>query len=302
VLELDDGLEIYPAHGAGSPCGGSIGDRQSSTVGYERRHSPKLQAKSEGEFVRQLLASVPPAPFYYLRMKKINAAGPRVLGCLPPIQPLDAKQIQDAMASPHALVLDTREIEAFGGAHIEGALNIPLREEFPIWAGWMLRPEQQLLLVPSSEDALDELRRQLLGIGLEEIRGFLLQGMRGWTEAGMPFQRLQQMSVHELKERVVNGHDGLQVLDVRRDDEWAQGHIPSAGHVFAPYLPQRLRDLDREKPVATYCGSGYRAGIAASLLQRSGFREVMNIPGSMMAWKAAGYPVEGAESPTASNA
>jgi hydroxyacylglutathione hydrolase len=100
------------------------------------------------------------------------------------------------------------------------------------------------------------------------------------------------MSVHELKERVVHGRDGLQVLDVRRDEEWQQGHVPEARHIYAPHLAERQRELDRERPVAVYCGSGYRASIAASTLQRSGFREVYNVPGSIKAWKAAGYPMQ----------
>jgi hydroxyacylglutathione hydrolase len=295
LLKRGDEVEIYPAHGEGSPCGGSIGDRRTSTIGYERQHSPKLQAKSEDEFMKQVLGSLPEPPFYYTRMKKVNAEGPPVLGCLPHLQPLDAKRFRDAMRAPNSLVLDTREIEAFGGAHIEGALNIALRDEFPIWAGWMLQPEQRLLLVPAEEEDLDEVQRHLLRIGIENVGGFLLQGMRGWIEAGLPFQRLPQLSVHELKERAVNGYDGLQVLDVRRDDEWQQGHIPSARHIYAPHLPEHLYELDREKPVATYCGSGFRASIAASLLQRSGFREVYNIPGSMKAWRAAGYPLSGKE-------
>ena len=292
LLPLGDEVEIYPAHGQGSPCGGSIGDRNTSTVGYERQNNPKLQARSEDEFVAQVLDSLPPAPFYYPRMKKVNAAGPRVLGCLPHVQPLDAKRFQEAMRAPNALVVDTREIEAFGGAHLPGALNIPLRDEFPIWAGWMLRPEQRLLLVLAREEDLDRVQRDLVRVGLEEIGGYLRQGLRGWTEAGLPFARILQMSVHELKERVVEGRDGLQVLDVRRDDEWEQGYIPTAKHVYAPYLPDHLDGLDREKPVVTYCGSGYRASIAASLLQQHGFQEVYNVPGSIKAWKAAGYPLE----------
>jgi hydroxyacylglutathione hydrolase len=225
-------------------------------------------------------------------MKKVNAEGPQVLGCIPYVQPLDAARFQEAMRRPNALVLDTREIEAFGGAHIEGALNIALRQEFPIWSGWMLRPDPQILLVLADEGDLDRAQRHLLRIGIENVAGFLRQGMRGWIEAGLPFQRLPQMSVHELRERVVDGRNGLQLLDVRRPDEWQQGHIPTARHVYAPHLREHLDELDRSRPIATYCGSGYRASIAASVLQQNGFREVFNIPGSMKAWRAAGYPVE----------
>lgn len=289
LLKLGDQVEVYPGHGQGSPCGGSIGDRNTTTIGYERQFNPKLQPQSADDFVKQVLTGLPPAPFYYPRMKQVNAAGPRVLGCIPYVQPLDPKAFRGAMEETNAIVVDAREIEAFGGAHIDGSLNIALRGEFPIWAGWTLKAEQTVLLVLPEESDLDLVQRHLLRIGIENVGGFLRNGMRGWLEAGLPFRRTLQMSVHELKARLDGGSDGLQLLDVRRDDEWEAGHLPGAKHVYAPYLPEHLDELDRERPVAAFCGSGYRASIAASTLERSGFREVINIPGSMKAWKAAGF-------------
>ncbi len=289
LLPLGDEVEIYPAHGEGSPCGGSIGDRKTSTVGYERLHNPKLQVSSEDEFVRVVMASLPEPPVYYSRMKRVNAEGPPVLGCFPAVRPMDASRLREEKDAEGTLVLDVREIEAFGGAHVPGALNIALRDEFPIWSGWMLGPDQRILLVLHDESELDRVQRHLLRIGIEKVGGFLRKGMRGWIEAGLPFETTGQLSVHTLKQRLDAGRNDLQLLDVRRPDEWKQGHIPTARHFFAPHLPEHLGELDRRKPVATYCGSGYRASIAASLLQQHGFREVFNIPGSMKAWKAAGY-------------
>lgn len=302
LLCLGDEVEIYPAHGEGSPCGGNIGDRKTSTIGYERLHNPQLQIRDEAEFVQAVLSTLPEPPSYYPRMKRVNAEGPRVLGCMPAVQPLDPGAFRERAAQPGALVLDTREIEAFGGAHIEGALNIALRDEFPIWSGWMLKPEEELLLVLADEAEMEEVQRHLLRIGLESIGGFLRQGMRGWIEAGLPFRRTLQLSVHELHERVTSGKDGLQLLDVRRPDEWERGHIPTARHFFVPHLAEHLEELDRDQPTATYCGSGYRASIAASVLERSGFREVINIPGSMKAWKAAGFETVAPEGARSRNA
>ena len=294
LFRLGDEVEIYPAHGQGSPCGGSIGDRNTSTIGYERLHNPKLQALNEDEFVQQVLVSLPPAPRYYPRMKQMNAAGPPALGCLPNLAPLDSAHFREEMQKLDAVVVDTREIEAFGGAHIAGALNIALRDEFPIWAGWMLEPEQKILLVLMDEADLDMAQRHLLRVGYDNVAGYLRQGMRGWIEAGLPFKTLPQMSVHELKARVMDEQGDLQVLDVRREDEWEQGYISTARHVFVADLAGQMNEFDREKPLAVYCGSGYRASIAASLLQRNGFRQVYNVPGSMKAWHAAGYPLGGA--------
>ncbi len=291
LLPLGDAITVYPSHGQGSPCGGSIGDRRTSAIGYERLHNRRLQAPSEDEFVADILKGLPPAPRYYKRVKEINRKGARVLGRIVPLAPLAPQEFKRAADEEDAIIVDTREIEAFGGAHIEGALSIPQREkEFTIWAGWMLDPERKILLVLSDE--ADAAQLALLRIGLENIGGYLRHGMRGWMEAALPFVGLGQMSVHELarySSLAVAGDNEVQIIDVRRDDEWQSGHVPGARHIFAAHVRERLDQLDRHHPIAIYCGSGYRASIAASVLQQEGFTEVSNVPGSMSAWKAAGY-------------
>ncbi|MEQ9486611.1 rhodanese-like domain-containing protein [Coleofasciculus sp. F4-SAH-05] len=82
------------------------------------------------------------------------------------------------------------------------------------------------------------------------------------------------------------------MLDVRTDKEFNSGCIPGAEHIYVPHLEEKLDKLDKTKTVATYCGSGYRASIAASLLQKHGFENVINIPGSWSAWKSADLPVQ----------
>lgn len=289
LLPLGDELIVYPGHGKGSPCGGAIGDRTTTTIGYERRHNPRLAIRDEDAFVRDLLASQTPAPRYYARMKVVNATGPQEM----PAQPFTALDPAEVAARQEggALVLDTRDIEAFGGAHVPGALNIPLSGSFAVWAGKLIEDTRDLLLV-GEPDAVERARVNLARIGLDRVAGWLRGGMKYWEEAGLPLARVRQMSVHQVSE----AGDDVQLLDVRYDDEFAAGHVPGAIHVELSKLERALaadgRALDRERPVVTYCGSGSRAGIAASLLRRAGFEDVRAIPGSMTAWKNAGYPIE----------
>jgi len=291
LLELPDGVIVYPGHGEGSPCGGDIGDRKTTAIGYERCHNPKLQAESEDEFVETVLSSLPPPPSYYARLKKVNAAGPEVLGNVPAIAQMDSGAFREEMETPGALVLDTQEINAFAGAHIGGALNIAYRvKEFTIWAGWMLDPGKRVLLVANPEDA-GPIATELFRIGLDNVAGCLSQGMRSWYEAGLPYSTSGRMSVQELKAAIDSGED-LQVLDARRPDEWDTGRIPTAKHIYVPDIPRRLDELDRSRPVAVYCASGFRASIGASILLREGFEDMRVVMGSMSAWKAAGYPLE----------
>jgi hydroxyacylglutathione hydrolase len=120
-----------------------------------------------------------------------------------------------------------------------------------------------------------------------DVDGYRVGGMKMWQNAGLPLKKLPQMPVQELKE-----DRGTQRLDVRSPGEWQKGHIPGATHHFVGKLRDQMPDLDRNQPVATYCASGYRASLAASLLQRAGFEKVHNVPGSWKAWTSAGYPVD----------
>ena len=124
--------------------------------------------------------------------------------------------------------------------------------------------------------------------GYTRFGGYLVGGMTAWCNAGFALEEIPQTTVHEVQ----TCSEGLQVLDVRTPKEWESGHIPCARHIFLPELPKKADVLDKSKPVITYCDSGYRASIAASLLQRHGFKDVRTMPGSWRAWQAANYPVE----------
>ncbi len=287
-LKLPDGVRVHPAHGAGSPCGADIADRLVTTIGYERTHNKALQITDEEEFVEFALTTAPPEPRYYKRMKKENANGPEILGSLPPCPPLPAEEFQKAAGARGAQLVDNRSMLAFGGGHIAGAMNIGPRAELSIWAGWMLDPEKLILLVLPKDSDLPEVQRQLIRVGYTKFGGFLLGGMDEWDNEALPLERLQQMTVHEVKER--SGE--VQVIDVRSPEEWEEGHVPGAKYLFLPELEKKSGKLDRKKPVAVYCDSGYRASLGASLLKTYGFADVRNVPGSWKAWKAAGYEVE----------
>jgi hydroxyacylglutathione hydrolase len=291
LLALGDEITILPAHGKGSPCGGSIGDRPATTIGYERRYNERLRPKSEEEFVTDLLTGLPPAPTYYPRLKEVNAAGPAPLGCLAETKPMPPAEFEEQ--ANDALILDIRSIEAFAGAHLANSLNIGyLENSFAMWAGWMLRPDQRILFVANDPEEVSRARIDLLEVGIENVAGYLQDGIRGWVESARRFVHSHPVSVHELK-RLSEDGDTMQILDVRSPGEWQQGHVRGAIHTYVPFLEQQLDGrLDRNKPVVTYCGTGYRASIAASTLERMGFHDVRIVPGSMMAWKAADYPLE----------
>jgi hydroxyacylglutathione hydrolase len=287
--KLPEGVIIYPAHGHGSPCGADIGDRLESTIGYEMRFNPYFQIRDRAKFIEHALSTAPPEPTYYKRMKKLNAAGPEVLGRLPVIPALAPDEFQKRAAEGRAALIDTRHMLAFGGGHIAGAINLGATPMLTIWAGWLLDPEQPLLLVMDADGSADEVAALFVRAGYTKFSGYLAGGMTAWQNFGGRLEELPQVPVHE----VHTCSDQLQVIDVRAPSEWEAGHIPCARHLFVPDIRERAGELDAGKPLVTYCATGYRASIAASLLRQQGFEDVRTMPGSWTAWQNAGLPVEG---------
>jgi hydroxyacylglutathione hydrolase len=288
---LEDDVVLYPGHGSGSSCGPDIGDRKSSSIGYEKSHNRYLKPMSKAEFIKAVLENAPPEPHYYKPMKKVNARGPETFGQLPCVPPLPARQFKQAIEDRQSVLLDTRNMLAFGGGHIKGALNIGDRPELSPWAGWMLKFDDPILLVLEKDDHLEGVVRLLWRTGYTRFAGYLVGGMKAWDNAGFEIEELPQLSVHDLKAAI----DDFQIIDVRTPSEWKSGHIPKAKHVFVPELRQKAGQFDRGKPTATYCDSGYRASIAASILKQEKFEKVYNVPGSWQAWTKAGFPVADGE-------
>ena len=223
-------------------------------------------------------------------MKKLNAKGPTVLGELPRVAGLPAKAFRAAIEAGESVLLDTRTMLAFGGGHIPGAINIGALPELSIWAGWMLDPETPLLLVVERDQDVEDAVRLLLRTGYRKFTGYLVGGMKAWDNAGFDLVELPQMTVHELNSAA---RDEVQILDVRTPSEWKKGHIPARStfscrncETVPAARPRRSwMQIGQSPPVATYCDSGYRASLAASLLQTEGFTDVRNVPGSWQAWK-----------------
>jgi hydroxyacylglutathione hydrolase len=288
LAPLPDAVPLYPAHGAGSPCGANIRDRQ-STIGHERRHNPALQFTDESAFIDWVLATAPPMPRYYARMKWINAQGPEILNGLPAVEWLEPAALRRRLMAGKIQLIDNQQMLAFSGGHIDGAWNLGPRTELSLWAGWMLDATLPIALVLPRDEDLPEVQRQLLRVGFTTFAGCLKGGLEAWVTAGLPVQGLAQVPVQELNTLLLPGD--LQLLDVRTPHEWDEGHIPGARYAFLGELPRKLKDLDPDKPVIVYCASGYRSSLAASLLQASGFRDVRNVPGGYAAWTGAGFPV-----------
>jgi glyoxylase-like metal-dependent hydrolase (beta-lactamase superfamily II)/rhodanese-related sulfurtransferase len=289
LLSLPDDLRVYPAHGAGSLCGRQMSNERSSTIGEQRVSNYALRAASRDEFVHLLTDALPERPAYFARDAEINRAGAAALDDLPPLVDLAPDALLRLQQSG-ALVLDTRADAQFAAGHVPGSVNIPLSGQFASWAGALLGLETDLLLIAENPDRATESRMRLARVGIERVAGYLAGGMEAWQRANQPIERLPHVTVQDL-DRLQREAADLQIADVRRQAEWEEGHIEGALLLPLNQIATEMRQLDPARPIAVHCKGGYRSAIAASLLLRAGFRQVVNVTGGFDAWKAADLPV-----------
>lgn len=295
LLPLGDGVIICPAHGAGSICGAAIGEREQSTLGLERVQNPVLQKTEKEDFVQFKVNEHHEWPPYFRMMERYNLEGPPLLGSLPNPSPLSPKEFERQMELG-AVVVDTRTPPAFGGAHLPGSYNIWLKG-LASYAGWVLPYDKPILLVLEDGEHSEEAVQYLIRLGYDKIAGYLRGGIEAWHRNALPIERLTLLTVRELKERLDSSND-LAVLDVRREDEWAEGHIEGATHIYVGHLESRLKELPRDRSIAVICSVGNRASLGASILRRGGISEISVVLGSMTAWQRAGYKVVQPETTT----
>jgi len=292
ILKLDDAVEVYPAHGAGSMCGKNLSSETSSTIGQQRKFNYALQPMSKDEFVRMMTVDLPAAPQYFPRDAEINRTGASPVSELPSLRPMTPAEVSESTQNGE-MILDVRSAADFGAAHVPGSLNIGLGGQFASWAGTLIAMETPLILVAESEEKAKEAQIRLARVGLEKVKGYLEGGIDAWKSAGLEAVAVPQISVAELKELIASRPD-LQVIDVRRPGEYESGHAPRAVPAPLSNLAETAPSLklDPNKMTAVICAGGYRSSAATSILQPLGFTNLLNVTGGTSAWIKAGYEVE----------
>jgi hydroxyacylglutathione hydrolase len=292
LMALPDTTEVWPGHLGGSLCGGPGMDMKlSSTIGYERAGQELLRVEDEDAFVQATTAKLGPQPPNFQNIVALNK-GPLVKDSVD-AHPLSPRQVEQAQADG-ALVVDVRTELQFDEAHIPGAVCITARRAgFGSKLAWLATPDQPIVLVGrDDDDALDA--AVLAGaVGLRNVAGYLAGGMTSWREERLDVERVERMTVPELHERWDADRDAIQILDVREQTEWEAGHIPGAIHEPYHDIDDLPEGIDPARPVAAICGSGQRAAVAASLLQKHGATEVVHVvDGGVPLWKRSGWPTE----------
>jgi hydroxyacylglutathione hydrolase len=285
LFPLGDYVIVCPAHGAGSVCGGKISEREISTIGIEKKTNPMLSL-SRKEFVKQKTAEHHATSPYFKKMEEFNLNGPPILGAIPSPRALTPSEFKKAAET--AYIIDTRTAAAFGAAHVRDSFSLVPKRLSNV--GWVADYSKPILLVVEDLEALDFAVRNLLRLGLDNIVGYLNGGIEAWYKEGYPLAKVGLVTVHDLK-RMVDSEEKIRILDVRRENEWDEGHIEGAIRIYLGHLPKQADKLPGDLPIVVVCKTGNRSSFGASILLRAGFDQVYNCLGGIDAWVKTGFPL-----------
>jgi len=287
LLPLGDNVIIYPAHGAGSVCGAHLAEREISTLGTERLQNPLLHMTKD-QFIEYKVKEHQEYPPYFRRMEKYNKEGSPKYGCGPNPEPLTPEKLKEAIKNG-AILVDTRPPPSFGAGHVKDSYNVNLSRLGMV--GWVLPYDKPLVFILDEQQHLEEVIRGMSRIGYDNLAGYLSGTIVKWYLDANKVETLDLMTVYDLKEKIDSDED-WQVLDVRRVDEYASGHIKDSKNIYTGRVEKEHNQISKNKPVAVICSSGNRSSFASSMLLRKGFTNLHNVLGGMTAWDKAGFSTE----------
>jgi hydroxyacylglutathione hydrolase len=279
---LPDDIRIFPTHGAGSFCAAGGGSGHETTLGHERQTNPFFLTTDVMTFLARAL-NQPRYPTYYRDMSAINRAGASLLGTsLPPLTRLGADEVAHMM-DEGAAVVDVRPGRDYDREHIPGSYSIGIDGPVSAWVGWLIARGRLIVLAGGTDAQHQKARRELLRIGFDTIAGTLDGGMDAWRASGREVSAFESVDIEDMAEWVISA-EPMTVVDARDENEWVAGHVPGAVHMYVPDVPHHAHEIPKEAPVAVHCASGYRAGIAASLLEQAGLKRIIHVNGQYSDW------------------
>ena len=271
LLELPDGVEVYPGHVAGSLCGAGMSSKPSSTIGFERRSNRALilAAGSEEDFVEhsaRVSASRPPTVERVVALNRGPFVG----------RPKPLEELADPSG---ATILDVRPAREFAAGHVAGAINVPLTADgFGTRAGFVLSPDERIAIQARSRAEAAEAAKRLNAVGFLELAGYVVDPA--------PSATLEPVSIRDLEALLAD--EAVELVDVRERTERDAGYIPGSRHVPYRLVRACAADLADGVPVVTICETGARAAVAASLFAAAGVEARPVLDGGVPDWQARG--------------
>jgi hydroxyacylglutathione hydrolase len=280
ILPLPDDIVIYPAHGPGSSCGKNLGPNTHSTLKEEKETNYALKEQTKAEFIKAVTDGLLAPPDYFSVNARINKEGYESLDDVlqTGLQPLDIPGFRNWI-NGEAILLDTRRSDLFAAGFVPGSISIGLDGRFAEWAGSILPFSKPIVLVTAPGEEKESVVR-LARVGFDKVQGYLQGGFEAWQQAGEPIDMIIDVEPDELA-MDIPFDENLVVLDVRRETEFADGHVKDAINIPLQELtdPGTMAQFEENHNLYVHCGGGYRSIIAASLLKRQGIHNLRNVTG-----------------------
>ncbi len=280
ILPLADDIVLYPGHGAGSSCGKNLGPETQSTIGEQKSNNYALQAQSREDFIAAVTAGLDIAPKYFSVNAKINQEGYDLLdeikyGSLVPLNIADFKE----KIKNDVWVIDTRPATSFIDGFVPGSIFIGLEGRFAEWAGTLLPFDQPLIFV-SEKGKEEETVTRLARVGFSKIEGYLSGGFEAWKNANEKIDLIIDIDADELA-MDIPFDEKLQVIDVRKESEFAEGHVADAINLPLNEMTDiaAIASFEEDQNLYIHCGGGYRSVIACSIFKKHGINNIRNIAG-----------------------
>ncbi|HLA59767.1 MAG TPA: rhodanese-like domain-containing protein, partial [Puia sp.] len=281
IAPLPDHIVIYPAHGAGSSCGKNIGPDTYSTLGEERKNNYALLAGSKEEFIKAVTDGLNTPPNYFAVNARINKEGYESLDEVMEngLKPLSLEAFKEIIKDDNTICLDTRLSTEFADGFVPGSISIGLDGRFAEWAGSLLPFDKPFVLVTEPGKEKESVVR-LARVGFAQMSGYLKGGFETWKNSGEPIDLIVNIDADEFA-MDLPFDPKLKVVDVRRETEFADGHVAGAVNVPLETLtdPGMMADFDDSDNIYVHCAGGYRSVIASSLFKRQGIHNLHNIAG-----------------------
>lgn len=274
VAELDPDVAVHPTHGFGSFCSSQGGaDRDSGTIADEADDNPALRIDDVDAFTKHLLDGLSDHPAYYAHMAHLNQAGAGEPDLTPPAE-LDADTLKQRLESGE-WVLDLRDRRAYAGGHLLGTAGFEIDGPFVTYVGWLIPWGSRITLIAERPDDIARAQRELVRIGIDRPAGSA-SGPLDSLAGDHPTHSYRVASFEELADEISRaaGGDHTTIVDVRRGQEWEEGHIEGSTNMPIHQLLDHVHHVSAGR-LWVHCASGARAAIAASLLARAGHDVVL---------------------------
>jgi len=281
IMPLPDDVIVYPAHGPGSSCGKNLGPNTYSTIADEKEGNYALQPVSKKEFIKSVTDGLEAPPNYFPINAKINKEGYDSLDEVlqQGLKPLSIDEFKKLISEDDPILLDTRDETLFSQGFVPGSISIGLEGRFAEWAGSLLPFDKSIVLITEIGKEKETIVR-LARVGFDKIIGYLDGGFEAWQKSGNDIDLIIDVEADELA-MDIPFDENLVVIDVRRETEFADGHIVNALNIPLSEMndPASMANLEETQNLYVHCGGGYRSVIAASLLKRQGIHNLRNVSG-----------------------